>query len=380
MLLVTELARQVGRARACAALGVPRSTYYRFLTARTAAPEPPKRQPHPRALTREEREVVRRELNSERFADATPRTIYYTLVAEGRVLCHWRTMYRLLRADTASRERRAIRRHPTYVKPELLATTPNQVWSWDITLLRGPRPGSWYRLYVVVDIFSRKVVGWLVADHEHAELAEHLLADACHREGIAPQQLTVHADRGAVMTSKTVADMLLDLGVERSHSRPSVSNDNPYSESQFKTMKYGPTYPDRFASLDEAESWVDGFMTWYNTEHRHSGIGFLTPDMHHRGQGNTITTARQQVLDAAYAAHPERFVRGQPSAPEIPTRVWINAPTPAVSFTATPASPPNPAGGQGSQPPQRPLDAQLGSAILQEIAKEETAPIGHDWS
>jgi putative transposase len=183
---------------------------------------------------------------------ATPRTIYYTLLAEGRVLCHWRTMYRLLRADNASRERRAIRRHPTYTKPELLATKPCEVWSWDITLLRGPRPGLWYRLYVVVDIFSRKVVGWLVAEHEHAELAEHLLADACDREGIMPQQLTVHADRGAVMTSKTVADMLLDLGVERSHSRPSVSNDNPYSESQFKTMKYGPTYPDRFASLDYA--------------------------------------------------------------------------------------------------------------------------------
>jgi transposase InsO family protein len=380
MPLVTELARQVGIAQACAALGVARSSYYRFLTPKTVASKPPKRPPPPRALTQEEREVVRQEVNSERFADATPRTIYYTLLAEGRVLCHWRTMYRLLRADTASRERRAIRRHPTYTKPELLATTPNQVWSWDITLLRGPRPGRWYRLYVVVDIFSRKVVGWLVADHEEATLAEHLLADACYREGIAPQQLTVHADRGAVMTSKTVADMLLDLGVERSHSRPSVSNDNPYSESQFKTMKYGPTYPDRFASLDEAEQWVEGFMTWYNTEHRHSGIGFLTPELQHRGQGKAITIARQQVLDAAYAAHPERFVGGQPSAPEIPTSAWINAPTPAVSFAATPASPPNPAGGQGSQPPQRPLDAQSGLAILQGIAKEETAPIGHDWS
>jgi transposase InsO family protein len=331
-------------------------------------------------LTAEERAVVRQELTSERFADATPRTVYYTLLAEGRIVCHWRTMYRLLRADNASRERRALRRHPSYTKPELLATTPNQVWSWDITLLRGPTPGTWYRLYVVVDIFSRKVVGWLVADHEDAELAEQVLADAYDREEIMPQQLTVHADRGAVMTSKTVAELLLDLGVERSHSRPSVSNDNPYSESQFKTMKYGANYPDRFGSLDEAEAWVDGFMTWYNTEHRHSGIGFLTPELHHRGQGAAITSARQQTLDAAYAAHPERFVRGQPNAPAIPTSVWINAPIPVVASAATPASPPNQAGGQGSQPPLRPLDAQCGSAILQGIVKEEPASSVHHWS
>jgi len=380
MPLVTELASQIGIARACATLKVPRSSYYRFLKPKTTAPNRQPRRLHPRALTAEEQDVVRTELNSERFVDATPRTMYDTLLAEGRVLCHWRTMYRLLQADNATRERRAVRRSPTYVRPELLATQPCQVWSWDITLLRGPRPGVWYRLYVVVDIFSRKVVGWLVAEHEQAALAEQLLADACHREEIGPQQLTVHADRGAAMTAKTVAEMLLDLGVEQSHSRPSVSNDNPYSESQFKTMKYGARYPDRFASLDEAEQWVEGFMQWYNTEHRHSGIGFLTPEMHHRGQGNAITTARQQVLDTAYAAHPERFVRGQPSAPEIPTHVWINAPTPAVSFAATPASPPNPDGGQGSQPPQRSLDAQSGSVILQEIAQEETATIGRDWS
>src|SRR5215207_1883417 len=200
------------------------------------------------------------QLNSERFADRAPRAIYATLLDEGIRLCHWRTMYRLLRVDAATCERRAIRRHPVYTRPELLATAPRQVWSWDITKLRGPQPGVWYNLYVVIDIFSRMIVGWMVAAREDASLAEILIADACTREGIAPQQLTVHADRGAPMTSKLVAESLLDLGVTRSHSRPSVSNDNPYSEAQFKTMKYGPSYPERFASLEKAQAWVASFI------------------------------------------------------------------------------------------------------------------------
>lgn len=237
-------------------------------------------------------------------------------------------MYRVLRTDSATRERRTLRRHPVYAKPELLATAPRQIWSWDITMLRGPRAGLWYRLYTLMDIFSRMVVGWLVAEREDALLAERLIADACAREGIGAQQLTIHADRGAVMQSQTLAILMEDLGVQKSHSRPAVSNDNPYSEAQFKTMKYGPTYPDRFGNLAEAETWVATFMTWYNTEHRHSGIGFLTPNMHHEGRAIPITTARQTTLDAAYDAHPERFVRGRPHPLVIPVQVGINLPLP----------------------------------------------------
>jgi putative transposase len=383
---ITELARQVGVGRACAALGVPRSSYYRFLKPKTVTatdPSPPTRAPHPRALTADEQAAVRAELNSERFVDATPRTIYDRLLQEGQVRCHWSTMYRLLRADGACRERRAIRRRRSSTKPELLAIAPNQVWSWDITLLRGPQPGVWYRLYLVLDIFSRTVMGWLVATHETAELAEQLLADACLDAGIARDHVTIHADRGAAMTSQTVANLVQDLGVGRSHSRPSVSNDNAFSEAQFKTLKYGPSYPDRFASLDDAETWVERFVTWYNTEHHHSGIGFLTPTQHHRGEGAAITAARQQVLDAAYATHPERFVRGRPLAPRIPTEAWINPPTATIISSVAPASPPNPTGGQGSQLPQQPLDAQAGSAILPGNTDEEagrTTSSGRNWS
>ena len=258
------------------------------------------------------------QLNAERFIDCAPRAIYATLLDEGIYLCHWRTMYRLLAREQATRERRAIRRHPVYARPELLATAPNQVWSWDITKLRGPTPGVWYSLYVVLDIFSRAVVGWLVAEREDALLAEQLIADACGREGIEPEQLTLHADRGAPMTSKTVAELLLDFGVARSHSRPTVSNDNPYSEAQFKTMKYGPTYPERFVNLAAAQAWVTSFIEWYNTEHRHSGIGLLPPIVVHRGQASAAVAARQQTLVRAAVVHPERFVAGHPTPPQVP--------------------------------------------------------------
>jgi transposase InsO family protein len=357
---VNDLAPMVGIQRACAAMGVPRSSYYRSLQAPRVRPKVP-RKASPRALTAAERAVLNDYLHSERFVDRAPRTIYATLLDEGVRICHWRTMYRLLRADSATRERRAIRRHPVYSKPELLATAPRQVWSWDITWLRGPVPGGYYHLYLVLDIFSRMVVGWLVADREDAVLAERLITDACRREAIEPHQLTVHADRGAPMRSQTVADMMADLGITRSHSRPSVSNDNPYSEAQFKTMKYGPTYPDRFASLLEAERWVQTFVTWYNTEHRHSGIGFLTPQMLHTGQAEQVTAHRQAVLDAAYAAHPERFPGGHPSAPEVPTQAWINAPTPTDSSPTTPTRPPVPPAAPGSRDPSAaaPRDAGL---------------------
>ena len=294
---------------------------------------------------------MRVQLNSERFVDRAPRAVYATLLDEGIRRCHWRTMYRLLRADAATRERRAIRRHPIYTRPELVATAPCQVWRWDITKLRGPQPGIWSNRYVVRDIFSRMIVGWRVADREDATLAEGLIANACARAGIGPQQLTVHADRGAPMTAKLVAELLLDRGVTRSHSRPSVSNDNPYSEAQFKTMKYGPSYPDRFASIADAQAWVERFMTWYNTEHRHSGIGLLPPVVVHFGQAPAVRAARQHTLDAAYADHPERFVRGRPTPPTVPESVWINPPLPHqhLSAAATATAAPVPTADPGSR-------------------------------
>ena len=348
---IHELAPVVGVTAACRALGLARSTYYHAQRPPAPPPVRPLRGRHPRALTLDEQAAVRAQLNSERFVDRAPRAVYATLLDEGIRLCHWRTMYRLLQSDAATRERRAIRRHPVYTRPELLATAPRHVWTWDITKLRGSQPGVWYNLYVLLDIFSRMIVGWLVADREDASLAERLIADACAREGIGAQQLTVHADRGAPMTSKLVAELLLDLGVTRSHSRPSVSNDNPYSEAQFKTMKYGPTYPDRFASLADAQAWVSTFIRWYNTEHRHSGLGLLPPVVVHFGQVAVISAARQQTLDAAYAAHPERFVGGRPVPPLVPDVVWINPPLPQQQLlaAATATAAPVPASDAGSR-------------------------------
>ena len=337
---VEVLVPVVGVSRACAELNVSRSSFYRY---RHPAQPPRQTRPrpvHPRALSVQEQAAICSQLNAERFVDCAPRTIYATLLDEGIYLCHWRTMYRLLARDQATRERRAIRRHPTYTRPELLATAPNQVWSWDITKLRGPHAGVWYSLYVIIDIFSRAVVGWLVAEREDALLAEQLIAEACEREVIGANQLTLHADRGAPMTSKTVAELLLDLGVAKSHSRPTVSNDNPYSEAQFKTMKYGPTYPERFVDLAVATNWVAGFIEWYNTEHRHSGIGLLPPLVVHNGQASAVTAARQHVLDTAATAHPERFVAGQPKPPSLPAAAWINPPLTSASSQQTSSTDP----------------------------------------
>lgn len=333
-----ELAATVGLAAACATLGVPRSSFYYAQSPPAPAALPKHGSPSPRALNADERAAVREVLNSERFVDRAPRTVYAILLDEGQYLCSWRTMYRILAADAAVRERRTQRRHHNYARPELLATGPGQVWSWDITKLRGPKAGFWYSLYVILDIFSRKIVGWLIAEREDADLAEVLIAESCAREGILPQQLTLHADRGAPMTSKTVAELLIDLGVARSHSRPTVSNDNPYSESQFKTMKYGPWYPERFTSIDDARAWMRTFVAWYNTDHRHSGLGLLTPQVVHSGQAGAQVAVRQAVLDTAYAGHPERFVRGQPTPPVVPAVVGINLPDPSIPV-ATPATP-----------------------------------------
>ncbi len=266
-------------------------------------------------------------LHAPRFVDVAPAEVYATLLDEGRYLASERTMYRLLAAEGESGERRRQSVHPTYAKPELLATGPNQVWSWDITKLLGPVTWSYYYLYVLLDIYSRYVTGWLLAGHEQATLAERLIADTTAKQAIPAGQLTLHADRGTAMTSKPVAWLLVDLGITRSHSRPHTSNDNPFSEAQFKTLKYRPDFPARFASLDEARLFCHRFFAWYNTQHRHAGIGYFTPQAVHTGAAPGQHAARQQVLTATYAAHPERFVQHPPVPPLLPTAAWINPPT-----------------------------------------------------
>jgi putative transposase len=269
---------------------------------------------------------VREVLNSPRFQDCAPREVYATLLDEQTYLCSWRSMYRILAATHEVRERRDQLRRPTYTKPELLATRPRELWSWDITKLKGPSKWTYYYLYVILDVFSRYVVGWMISERETAELAEAFIAETCAKEGIAPDQLTLHADRGSAMTSKSVAQLLADLGVTKTHSRPHVSNDNPFSEAQFKTLKYRPGFPDQFGSLVDARAWARPFFQWYNHEHHHSGIGLLTPATVHCGQAGETIAARQQVLEAAYQAHPQRFVRGTPRPPALPAAVWINPP------------------------------------------------------
>ena len=264
-------------------------------------------------------------LDSERFCDKAPAQVWATLLDEGTYLASTSTMYRLLRERAQVRERRRIARRPPTVKPELVATAPNEVWSWDITKLAGPHKWNWFHLYVILDVYSRYAVSWLVAPRESARLAEELIADAIFNYAIPPGQLTLHADRGSSMTSKTVTQLLADLGVLQSHSRPHQSNDNPFSESQFKTLKYFPTFPKRFSSLAAARNFVDGFFGYYNHEHRHSGIALHTPADVHLGRAEAVRTQRQLVLDAAYAAHPERF-RRPPSAPRLAEATWINRP------------------------------------------------------
>jgi putative transposase len=310
----------VGVSGACLAVGVPRATFYRWRRdgrgdhGQQAPAEMAPAPPHPRALSVAERQAVLDVLHSERFCDTAPAEVYATLLDEGRYLAAERTMYRVLAAAGETGERRNQRVHPAYAKPELLATGPNQVWSWDITKLLGPAKWTYFYLYVLLDIFSRYVVGWLLADREQAALAERLIADTAEKQGIPPGQLTLHADRGSSMTSKPVTFLLADLGITKTHSRPHVSNDNPFSEAQFKTLKYRPDFPTRFENLAHARAFCREFFPWYNTEHRHSGLGLLTPDAVHHGQAHAVQTTRQQVLQAAYATHPERFVR-HPSPP-----------------------------------------------------------------
>ncbi len=321
------LSEDVSHSAACRAFGVPRSSFYRRrrpyeskAATRIAARAVRRR------LSAEERAAVLATLNSERFADASVSEVYATLLDEGLYLCSISTMYRILRGMRQVRERREQLQHPNYQRPELLATAPNQVWSWDITKLRGPAKWMFFQLYVILDIFSRYVVGWLVADRESEVLAVDLIKQTCIKQRIRPGQLILHADRGSSMSSKPLAFLLADLGVEKSHSRPHVSNDNPYSESQFKTMKYRPEFPDRFAGIEQAREFCRIFFPWYNHEHRHSGIGLLTPATVHYGRALDITSQRAGVLEGAFNAHPERFVRGVPQPPARPTAAWINPP------------------------------------------------------
>jgi putative transposase len=292
-----------------------------------ALPPPVILRPAPaRALRTEERETVRAVLNSVRFQDCAPAAIQATLLDEGQYLCSTRTMYRVLEQDGATRERRDQLTHPEYQKPELLATAPNQLWSWDITKLRGPVKWTYFYLYVILDVFSRYVVGWMVAPRESAELARKLIEETSEKQVILPDQLTIHADRGSSMRSKPVAFLLADLSITKTHSRPYTSNDNPYSESQFRTMKYRPEFPDRFGCIQDSRAFCQPFFAWYNDDHRHSGIGMMTPAMVHYGQAPLIREKRQIILDAAYATHPDRFVRRPPTPLPLPKEVWINKP------------------------------------------------------
>jgi len=324
-----ELSCDVGAKPACAALGVSRATFYR--RSETPPGEPrqttiatPRRSP--RALAEDERQSVLDVLHEPRFVDRAPAAVYAQLLDEHRYLCSIRTMYRVLAANHEVRERRDQLRHPPYHKPELLATAPNQVWSWDVTKLLGPAKWTYYYLYVILDIFSRYVVGWMLAQRENADLARRLIRETCATHDIAVDQLTLHSDRGPAMQSHTVAQLLATLGVVKSHSRPHVSNDNPFSESQFKTLKYRPEFPERFASFDVAHAHCGEFFPWYNDEHFHSGLGLLTPATVHFGRTTEALALRQQTLLAAYQAHPERFVHKPPHPTPPPTHVWINPP------------------------------------------------------
>ena len=320
-----ELTPLMGTRPACRALGVPPATIYRWRRPpQSRAPRP--RSAPARTLSEAERIGVLTELHAERFQDASPAEVYATLLDEGRYLCSERTMYRLLSVRGEARERRNQLTPPAYARPELLAQGPNEIWSWDITKLLGPAKWTYFYLYVILDVFSRYPVGWTVQHRESAQVAKALIAQAAEQQEIVPGTLTVHADRGSSMTSKPVAFLLADLGITKTHSRPYTSSDNPYSEAQFKTLKYRPNFPARFSSIEEARSFCREFFAWYSHQHRHAGIGLLTPACLHFGQAEAVHAVRERVLAAAYAANPERFVKGRSRPPEIPTAVWINKP------------------------------------------------------
>lgn len=350
MQLIDEHAPRLGVAPVCDALNVPRASYYRW---KAPVHGPHRQRSSPRALSGGERKEVVDLLHSPRFVDHAPAEVVATLLDEGVYQCSERTMYRILAEEKEVRERRDQLRRPIYTKPELLATRPNELWSWDITKLLGPEKWTYFHLYVVLDVFSRYVVGWMIATHESAALAQELFRATCARQGILPGTLTIHADRGTSMTSKPVALLLADLGVIKTHSRPYVSNDNPFSEACFKTLKYRPGFPERFGCIEDARRFCEDFFAWYNREHHHGGLAMLTPHDVHHGHADAKMARRATVLAAAYDAHPERFVRGA-SVPHAPPReVWINPPAArAVADTASTSATPLALGaGGGTEAP-----------------------------
>jgi len=323
---VADLEPLIGTGPACAAAGKSKATHYRRM--QTPKPRIKTLRPTPaNALSPTEVDTVLELLRSERFRDLAPAQVWAILLDEDLYVASISTMYRILRANGEVRERRAQATHPTRSRPELMASAPNQCWSWDITKLRGPDKGVWFDCYVIIDIFSRYVVDWMVAPGESAELAESFIARAVAGQDVKAGTLTIHADRGTSMTSKPVAELLADLGIGRTHSRPHVSNDNPYSESAFKTLKYCPAFPARFGSIEDARAFCTEFFSYYNHDHRHSGIGLHTAASVHYGTATEIRAQRAVTLDAAYAANPGRFRHRRPSPPKLPTVAWINKPT-----------------------------------------------------
>jgi putative transposase len=319
-----ELSQAIGNTKeSCDALQIPRASFYRFFGPEKPAEERPK---SPLALSEQEEQVVLDVLHSERFQDLAPAEVYATLLDDGDYLCSMRTMYRILDKHQEVKERRKHVSRTHYAKPELLATGPNQVWSWDITKLKGPRKWTYYYLFVILDIFSRYVPGWMIAEAENASLAEQFIAETCDKQGIIKEQLIIHADRGPSMKAKLVAELLADLGVTKSHSRPHNSNDNPYSEAQFKTVKYCPKFPERFGSIQDARSFGREFFPWYNNKHKHGGISLLTPAQVHHGQADQVIASRNKVLYEAYMNNPSRFKYKIPQHPTLPKEVWINKP------------------------------------------------------
>ncbi|MEO6545954.1 MAG: IS3 family transposase [Nitrospiraceae bacterium] len=351
---VLEMLPTTGVEFACQGLGVSRATFHRHhpiegparagsLRSQAEAAlaliqplGPPERRRSFRALSSQEEQQVLDCLHSERFQDCAPAAIVATLLDENVYHCSTRTMYRILDKHSETRERRAHRIHPVYAKPELVANGPNEVWSWDITKLRGPVKYSYFYLYVILDIYSRYVVGWTVQQRESDDLAHDFIEETILKYDIPPGQLLLHADRGKVMRSGLVSTLLENLTVSRTHSRPYVSNDNPYSESQFRTLKYRPGFPDRFGCCQDSRAFCHQFFPWYNQQHRHSGLGMLTPEMVHFGQAKEVLFKQQVVMDTAYDLHPERFVRHAPKLKSPPLQVWINPPATAGEQTPKP--------------------------------------------
>lgn len=324
--MVNDLSAKVGTKKACNGFGIPRSSYYYWKNPDSKTVLHRDRKLPDFAYTNAEKHEILNVMNSDIYMNQTPYEIYASQLDEGKYICSVRTMYRILSENDQVKERRKIRMSTNYKKPELLATKSNQIWTWDITKLKGPEKWTYFYLYVMIDIFSRFVVGWMVAFRELSSLAKEFITETYKRQNIKRDQLTIHADRGTSMKSQPVAFLLSDLGVTKSHSRPYVSNDNPYSESHFKTMKYRPEFPERFNSLAEAREFCRSFFDWYNKDHYHSGIGFLTPESIHYGFAENILENRKKVLLNAFEKNPKRFRSKKPKLKNLPKSVWINKP------------------------------------------------------